>query len=302
MNPLISNELDQWLRDCVAAGHDRATVRAALRSHGYDRNMVERICAQTFGPAAAPAREPAQPQASPAFAPDQGDYAYWFEPAWPLIGGHDRNRITSDHGDIRILSRCERPYVIGLGNVLSRGECEALIDYARPNLKRAEVVGENEGESVIDPRRTAEETAIELGETPLIARIDARIRELTGLPVSHGEGLQVMRYTEGAEYQPHFDFFDGASAGSRARLKVGQRVATLVMYLNDVDAGGETIFPNAGIEVVPQAGNAVYFAYADAQGRCDQLSFHGGAPVWKGEKWIATKWLRDRPFPSAYGP
>lgn len=212
----ISPELQAWLQGCIAAGHDRATVRAALRSHGYDRNMAERICTHAFGVADAAARQPAQPARTPAFAPDQGDYSYWFEPAWPLVGGHDRNSIQADHGNIRILSRSERPYVVALGNVLSADECRELIEYARPRLKRAEVVGEAEGESVIDPRRTAEEAVIDLGETPLVARIDARIRELTGLPVSHGEGLQVMRYKVGAEYQPHFDFFDGASAGSRA--------------------------------------------------------------------------------------
>lgn len=298
----ISKELDQWLRDCIAHGHDREAVRAALRSHGYDRNMAERICTQAFGAAPAPARGPAQPAVSPAFAPDQGEYSYWFEPAWPLVGGHQRNRIASDHGEIRILARSERPYVVALGNVLTADECAALIEYARPNLKRAEVVGANPGESMVDERRTADETVIELGETPLVARIDARIRELTGLPVAHGEGLQVMHYRVGGEYQPHFDFFDGATPGSLSRLRFGQRVATMVIYLNDVEAGGETAFPDAGIEVAPQAGNAVYFAYADAQGRCDRLSFHGGNPVVAGEKWIATKWLRDRPFPSAFGP
>jgi prolyl 4-hydroxylase len=81
----------------------------------------------------------------------------------------------------------------------------------------------------------------------------------------------------------------------------GQRISTLIMYLNDVPAGGSTVFPEVGLDVLPRKGNALYFAYATEDGQLDRRSLHGGSPVGAGEKWIATKWIRQRPYtgPSA---
>ncbi len=76
----------------------------------------------------------------------------------------------------------------------------------------------------------------------------------------------------------------------------GQRVATLVMYLNDVEAGGSTVFPEVGLDVLPRRGHAVYFAYTTEEGQLDKRSLHGGSPVSAGEKWIATKWFRQRNY------
>ena len=74
----------------------------------------------------------------------------------------------------------------------------------------------------------------------------------------------------------------------------GQRVATVVMYLNEPDGGGATVFPDAGFECLPVRGNAVFFNYGRAHP--SSRSLHAGAPVLSGEKWIATKWLRESRF------
>jgi prolyl 4-hydroxylase len=68
-----------------------------------------------------------------------------------------------------------------------------------------------------------------------------------------------------------------------------------------VPAGGSTVFPDLGLDVLPRKGNALYFAYATEEGQLDRRSLHGGSPVSAGEKWIATKWIRQRPYtgPSA---
>jgi hypothetical protein len=89
--------------------------------------------------------------------------------------------------------------------------------------------------------------------------------------------------------------FDPAEPGTPTILKRGgQRVATLVMYLNDPAQGGGTTFPDIGLEVAPQKGNAVFFSYDRPHPSTRTL--HGGAPVLAGEKWVATKWLRQREF------
>ena len=74
----------------------------------------------------------------------------------------------------------------------------------------------------------------------------------------------------------------------------GQRVATLVLYLNAPAQGGATTFPDVGLEVTPHPGHAVFFSYARPDP--DTRTLHAGAPVHAGEKWIATKWLREREF------
>jgi prolyl 4-hydroxylase len=68
------------------------------------------------------------------------------------------------------------------------------------------------------------------------------------------------------------------------------------MYLNDVEQGGETIFPSIHLSVTPKKGSAVYFEYCNDLGQVDSMSLHGGVPVIAGEKWIATKWMRQRRY------
>ena len=71
-------------------------------------------------------------------------------------------------------------------------------------------------------------------------------------------------------------------------------VGTLIVYLNTPEAGGNTVFPDAGLDVAPVRGNAVFFSYDRAHASTKTL--HGGAPVTAGEKWVATKWLREGVF------
>lgn len=91
--------------------------------------------------------------------------------------------------------------------------------------------------------------------------------------------------------RPHYDYFDPARPGSAKTLaRGGQRVASVVMYLNTPERGGATTFPDARFEVAAVKGNAVFFAYDRPHPMTGSL--HAGAPVVAGEKWVATKWLR----------
>jgi prolyl 4-hydroxylase len=134
-------------------------------------------------------------------------------------------------------------------------------------------------------------------ETPLIARIEDRIAELTGLPAENGEGLQMLHYEVGAESTPHVDYLVPSNdANVESVERSGQRVGTLLMYLNDVELGGETLFPHVGWSILPQRGQAFYFEYGNRAGQCDPLSLHASAPLKAGEKWVATKFIRSRRF------
>jgi prolyl 4-hydroxylase len=114
-------------------------------------------------------------------------------------------------------------------------------------------------------------------------------------PVENGEGLQILRYGPGAQYKPHYDYFDPGEPGTPSILRRGgQRVATLIMYLGEPEQGGGTVFPDLNLEVAPKRGNAVFFSYERPHPNTRTL--HGGSPVLLGDKWIATKWLREREF------
>ena len=111
----------------------------------------------------------------------------------------------------------------------------------------------------------------------------------------HDKGLQILRCLPGAEYKPHEEYFDPHRHGSAVIVKRGgNRVETVLMYLNTPEEGGETVFPDVGLSIPPKRGNALFFAYPQAH-PCS-LSLQGGAPVIAGEKWVATKWLREGIF------
>ena len=207
------------------------------------------------------------------------------------------NRIEVDGRTVRIASTLMQPVVTVLDNVLSAAECEQLIALATPRLAPSTIVDPASGMDTASAARSSHGMFFRPQETALIERIDRRLAQLMQLPLENGEGLQVLRYGAGAESTPHFDFLMPTNAANVASLaRSGQRVSTLVMYLNDVDHGGETVFPEAGLAVAPRRGSAVYFEYCNADGQLDPLSLHAGAPVLAGEKWVATRWMRQRRF------
>ena len=204
---------------------------------------------------------------------------------------------TLDGGDkwVRVVSRQHDPEVVVFGNLLSATECDALIAAARPRLTRSLTVDTHTGNEALHPDRTSQGMFFERFENEVVYLIEKRIAKLLNWPVRHGEGLQVLRYRKGAQYLPHYDYFEPRDAGTPLLLKRGgQRVGTLIMYLNTPEAGGATVFPDLGLHITPQRGQAVFFSYPEALP--SSLSLHGGTPVAAGEKWIATKWLRQHEF------
>lgn len=207
------------------------------------------------------------------------------------------NRIEIDHHTIGVVTRVNAPEIAVLEHVLTDAECDALISLSRPKLSRSTIVDGATGAHEIIEARSSEGTYFLRGENALVTGIEKRLSILTGMPIENGEGLQILHYSVEGEYKPHFDFFAPELSGSAAHLqKGGQRVSTLIMYLNDVEAGGETIFPDIGLAVAARKGSGVYFTYCGSQGDLDRRSLHGGAPVKRGEKWIATHWLRQHTY------
>jgi prolyl 4-hydroxylase len=203
---------------------------------------------------------------------------------------------TSDRS-IKISMTMSEPVVTLLDNVMSIEECDQLIEMSRAKLQRSTIVDPTNGQHKVITDRGSSGTHFAVNENAFISVLDRRIAELMHWPVENGEGLQILNYQIGGEYKPHFDYFPPEQMGSGVHLaKGGQRVSTLILYLNDVDQGGETIFPSIHLSVVPKKGSAIYFEYCNTSGQVDPSTLHGGAPVLSGEKWIATKWMRQRKY------
>lgn len=209
------------------------------------------------------------------------------------------NLVMAADREVRIVMRVERPVVAIIENILSFDECDELVRLSAAQLRRSTIVDPQSGKHEVIEDRTSDGTFFPLNADPFIARLDRRIAALMNAPIENGEGLQILHYRTGGQYTPHFDYFPPHDAGSAAHLaNGGQRVASLVMYLNDVDDGGSTVFPELNLTVGPKKGAGVYFEYCNSRGQVDPLTLHGGLPVLRGEKWIATKWVRQR----RYGP
>lgn len=282
-------ELRLWILEQAQAGHSPDSVLAAMKQSGWDEDVALSALEETLqGFLTEHARgQSAQPQ------PVQ-------QPAAVAVPEPDLTQSPSelhlpDGQVVRVVMSMRDPRVVVLADFLSDDECDALREMAAPRLARSETVDNTTGGSEVNEARTSAGMFFGRGESALIERIEQRIAALLHWPVENGEGLQVLHYRPGAEYKPHYDYFDPAQPGSATILKRGgQRVGTVVMYLNTPAAGGGTTFPDVHLEVAPIKGHAVFFSYDRAHP--GSRSLHGGAPVRAGEKWVATKWLRERRF------
>lgn len=215
----------------------------------------------------------------------------------------------ADHHTIDLGDRVVRK-VMSLGsidailyeNLLSDEECEHLKIKSEPQLARSAVVGKNFS-NVQTRIRTSAGAFLDRGLDETVKRIESRIARLTGYGVERGEGLQVLHYVDAQEYQPHFDFFEPQTEEEAQIMMVpGNRIGTLIMYLNDVDEGGATYFPQLKLAIHPKKGSAIWFGYLKDDGILDMRTEHAGLPVIAGDKWIATKWIRERDFMATSGP
>lgn len=277
----LTPELRQWVVAQARSGQSPVAVVEALQSRGWgEEQAVDAVQAALDDFLAGHARENGLPE--PARVPEP------MERGGPhLLDGGDRR--------VPVLGHLLSPRVVILGSVLSDDECDQLVAMARARTARSETFLLDEGVSRVHAGRTSEGMFFSRGENELCRRIEARLALLCQWPVENGEGLQVLRYGPGAEYRPHHDYFDPAKPGTAGILRRGgQRVATVVIYLNTPARGGETTFPDVGLEVAPVKGNAVFFSYDRPHPMTRTL--HGGAPVLEGEKWVATKWLRAGAF------
>jgi prolyl 4-hydroxylase len=171
--------------------------------------------------------------------------------------------------------------------MLSRDECDYLIERAQPELRPSFVVDPSTGGHMPHPTRTSFGMSFDPPAEDLVVRlINQRFATVTGSEIDWGEPLHVLRYAPGQEFRPHFDAIPGAA---------NQRSWTVLTYLNDEYEGGETVFDLLGIRFRGERGDALLFRNADEAGISDSRLRHAGRPVISGIKWLATRWIRTAP-------
>jgi len=287
----LSSGLRNWIADNLRRGNSPSAMIETLVSQKFEPRVARGLVDAFVSAHAAGTPPPEHTVKLDMPAPE-----YQYETPRLAPG----NVIRAADAEIRVLQRLERPVIVLLEGVLSDSECTSLIELARPRLQRSTVVDPGTGANTAADYRNSEGMFFRLGETALVTRLDQRISALMNCPVENGEGLQVLRYGAGGHTAPHFDFLIPSNAtNSDSIARSGQRLSTLIVYLNDVPRGGETVFPMVGLSVTPRRGNAIYFEYTNSHMQVDQKSLHAGAPVTRGEKWVVTKWMRARRFISA---
>uniref|UniRef100_A0A7N0V1B9 procollagen-proline 4-dioxygenase n=1 Tax=Kalanchoe fedtschenkoi TaxID=63787 RepID=A0A7N0V1B9_KALFE len=221
---------------------------------------------------------------------------------------HSLNKGAVDPSRVTQLSWHPRAFVYR--GFLSDEECDHLIALARDKLEKSMVADNESGKSVESEVRTSSGMFLHKAQDEVVAGIEKRIATWTFLPEENGESMQVLHYENGQKYEPHYDYFQ-----DKVNQELGgHRVATVLMYLSNVEKGGETVFPDAveklsqpedenwsdcaktGNALKPLKGDALLFFSLHLNATTDPSSLHGSCPVIKGEKWSATKWIHVRSF------
>jgi prolyl 4-hydroxylase len=188
------------------------------------------------------------------------------------------------------------PEISLIHEFVSEREAEGCMDLAARTMVRAQV-GLNEDAAASDVR--VGKVAFLWDQTHrLVDRLGRRVSHLTGLNTTFptGEPLQVVNYGMGGHYEAHYDFDamrEERETSSPEMLTVGDRMATLMIYLNGVELGGATVFPELDFFVRPVPRAAVFWFNYDSTGRGDFRTLHAACPVVIGQKWIANKWIRQ---------
>lgn len=192
----------------------------------------------------------------------------------------------------------EAPRIFTAPNFLSTASCNWIIEKARPSLESARIKNADQGGANVDAIRTNTGMGFSLIDTDLVIQLaHARIAAAIGVPGSHQEPTNILHYTPGQEYKPHFDFIDpGVAHFARELQTVGQRTVTFLIYLNDDYEGGATAFPRLDWSFKGRTGDALAF-WNVSDGRPDPQTLHAGTPTTKGVKWLFSKWVRDRALP-----
>ncbi|XP_077564432.1 prolyl 4-hydroxylase subunit alpha-2-like [Haemaphysalis longicornis] len=198
------------------------------------------------------------------------------------------------------------PRVVLMPDFLTRSECEDVRKAGAPRLKRGMIFVKATRGTQPSIKRVGKTSWVDDSECPALERATRRLAAATGLSLEYAEAYQLSNYGVGGQYTAHTDFYMPGDPFHRPGD--GNRLATALIYLSDVEAGGATAFVRLGVAVAPRAGSALFWynwrpssapvvhsgVWLDQMRAGDPATRHAACPVLIGSKWIVTKWIRER--------
>ena len=197
--------------------------------------------------------------------------------------------LNQDYPGLERLQISDGPPISLVHDFLSDHEADFLIDVAESCVSRSLVGGEIESAG-----RTSESCYLEQDALPGLME---KVTSLTGKPLAHCEYPQVAKYVAGQEYGLHYDGFShqGGPTGRNELTLGGNRIATVLIYLNNVSEGGETHFPHMDLKIRPTKGTALIFFPSTANGEFDVQTLHAALPA-VDTKYVSQIWVRESTF------
>lgn len=292
MKRVFTQDWIDWINTNVNAGRDKDGIFKILLDEGYDFDAISdqmeykpsRPVEELVNPFEAKA---AQERARRLFNSTHRQNA--FTQTQTFVGNNglginpndiyipNGNRLASDAIDLRTID-----------HFLSEKECKMLIERIKSKMRPSSVSNYDIDTNV----RTSQTCDLGWLDDPFVKDIDSRICKLLGIHPSYSEVLQGQYYEVGQEFKAHTDFFDPHEFETHCS-EFGQRTFTVMIYLNDVEAGGETRFKHMDMELKPLAGKAVIWNNLKPDGTPNMNTLHQAKPVEKGYKAIITKWFRS---------
>lgn len=192
------------------------------------------------------------------------------------------------HPNVR-RAKVEAAQVYTYPDFFSDADCAMLIGLIDSNARPSTLLAATE-----DPDYRTSHSSDLYRWSPDVLAIDNRIADLLGIPVENAETMQGQRYAENQQFRAHCDYFHEDSIYWEKMLETGgQRTWTAMAYLNDVEEGGATWFPRAGIRFKPRRGLLVMWNNMLPDGSPNYDTLHEGTRVVEGTKYIITKWFRE---------
>lgn len=290
MKTEFTSDWKDWITTNVEAGRDLDGIFKILLDEGYSPDAISRQMNYTptralselknpFDVAAAEralvAKQKSEAKQARAQRPFTGNTGMAIE-TWDI---HIPNAVSFDSRKIDLRT---------LDNFLTAEECNKVITRIKPKLRPSEVSDFEVNSDV----RTSKTCDLGRLDDPFIEDIDNRICKLLGINSAYSEPIQGQYYEVGQEFKAHTDFFDPHEYDTHC-LTSGQRTYTVMVYLNDVEQGGETCFKRVGAAFKAEVGKVVIWNNLNPDGTPNMNSLHQANPVEKGYKAVITKWFRS---------
>ncbi|XP_017076371.2 prolyl 4-hydroxylase subunit alpha-1 [Drosophila eugracilis] len=186
------------------------------------------------------------------------------------------------------------PYIVIYHDAMYDSEIDVIKRMARPRFRRATVQNSVTGALETANYRISKSAWLKTNEDRVVETVVQRTADMTGLDMDSAEELQVVNYGIGGHYEPHFDFARKEEQRAFEGLNLGNRIATVLFYMSDVEQGGATVFTSLHTALFPKKGTAAFWMNLHKDGEGDVRTRHAACPVLTGTKWVSNKWIHER--------